>query len=244
MIMFIRYAPLLADMGASVVVECQPGLSPLLASADGVAKACNPGDVMPPFDVFAPLLSLPLLFKTDEPGIPRQIPYLHPDPNRSARWRDVVRAQGSARKVGIVWSGNSVPDPHRSIPVELLQPLFEVGDVTFFSLQKGEAAGDIRRLPFPIVDTSAGLTDFAETAALIENLDLVISIDTAVAHLAGAVGKSTWTLLPHAPDWRWLRDRRDSPWYPGMFLFRQPALGDWSSVVRQVAAALASWTGS
>jgi ADP-heptose:LPS heptosyltransferase len=170
------------------------------------------------------------------------VPYLFPEPARSEFWQNRLAALPPALKVGLVWAGSSrhKNDRNRSMNPTDLAPLRHLPSVRLFSLQKGDAAVQARTLParMELVDWTHELTDLAETAALISNLDLVISVDTAVAHLAGAMGKPVWLLLPFAPDWRWLLDREDSPWYPSMRLFRQPAWGDWASVVARVTDAL------
>ena len=175
------------------------------------------------------------------------VPYAVLDQDRSAASRQLLAGLDGLR-VGLVWAGGRRPDPNlaavdrrRSIALDAMSPLGEVSGVTFISLQKGEPSAQAAHPPrgMALYDFTADLHDFADTAALVDNLDLVISVDTAVAHLAGALGKPVWVLLPSAPDWRWMRDRSDSPWYPSARLFRQSVRGDWPSLVQKVASALA-----
>jgi ADP-heptose:LPS heptosyltransferase len=183
---------------------------------------------------------LPLAFGSTLETIPVDVPYLTVDESAAARWRQLL-GDAEGLKVGLVWAGNPqhAKDRHRSIALKHLVPLFATAGVRWFSLQVGERKAALTRLPAgTIVDLSDHLTDFAETAGAVSALDLVITIDTSVAHVAGALGKPTWVLLPFAADWRWLIDRTDSPWYPTARLFRQPAMGDWASVVDKVASAL------
>jgi ADP-heptose:LPS heptosyltransferase len=183
-----------------------------------------------------PLLSLPLAFATDLNSIPAPIPYVRPDPARVAAWGK--RLAGNSLSVGLVWAG-SPTFPHerwRAVPLELLAPLTQVEGTTFYSLQMGPSANDAKQVGsgLRLIDLQDEQEDFADTAAIVANLGLVISIDTSVAHLAGSMGKPVWILLHKSPDWRWLLDREDSPWYPTARLFRQPALGNWQEVVPRV----------
>jgi len=225
-IQFARYAPLVTQLGGHVILLCEGELHRLLQRAPGIAQVITPADPLPDFEVHYPLSSLPALLKTTLQNIPATIPYLFPDP-----WPTPIPADGRL-KVGLAWSGN--PQPNRSIPPEFLVPLAQLPNIHFFSLQKGEAP----RPPIELTDWTAALKDFADTASLIWQLDLVITIDTAVAHLAGALGKPVWLLLLHGADWRWLLDRTDSPWYPTMRLFRQPRAGDWQSPISNVRETL------
>ncbi|WP_051669676.1 tetratricopeptide repeat protein [Bryobacter aggregatus] len=237
-IQFARYLRLLDEGGMWVQVLCQPPLVSLLSQMPGVrhctsnAEECGSGDWQVPFP------SLPYHFRTRLENIPATLPYLLADPERVAEWRKLFAALPAAgRRIGVAWQGNPKHqnDRNRSIPVELLRPLFELPGQQFLSLQKGVPKASV---PEELVDLSSLLLDFGETAAAMESLDLVIAVDTSVAHLAGAMGKQVWTLLPYAPDWRWLLHRDDSPWYPSMRLFRQPIAGDWRSVVRELRRAL------
>jgi tetratricopeptide (TPR) repeat protein len=239
-IQFVRYARLAAARGAQVVVEAQPPLAPLLAAsgcADAVAAAGAP---LPPFDLQCPLLSLPRLFATTIADIPAPIPYISPPPERSAAW--AARLPRDRPRVGLAWSGHphNSKDHDRSIPFAQLAPLLAVPGVRFVSLHKDVRASDAEAFAGcgSIIDLHAKLTDFADTAAVIANLDLVVTVDTAVAHLAGAMGRPVWILLPRVPDFRWLLGRADSSWYPTARLFRQTRAGDWGDVIARVAGEL------
>ncbi len=241
-IQFVRYAPLIARRGGKVVVWSRPQLNRLLQRVPGVDRVLVQGDPFPPFEVQCPLLSLPRVFGTTVQSVPAEVPYLSADPELASRWSLRFAAEDRRRRIGLAWAGSPTHkgDRIRSISPSLLSPLAAAKEARFFSLQKGDAAKQANLLPaqMQVTDWTEELTDFADTAALIANLDLVISVDTAVAHLAGAMGKPVWLMLPFMLDWRWLLDRPDSPWYPTMRLFRQPKLGDWSSVVDAVAAEL------
>lgn len=240
---FIRYIPLVAARGGKVIIECRPELIGLLRRTPGLGECLVVGEVPPAFDVHCPFLSLPLAFGTTLANIPATVPYVHADPASVEHWRKKLAGDLKRLKVGVVWAGNRthLNDRNRSISLATLAPLAQgQGDISFYSLQKGDGAGEAKDFRgLKLIDHTDDLHDFADTAALIANLDLVISVDTAVVHLAGAMGKPVWTLLPFAPDWRWLLGRSDSPWYPSMRLFRQSRRGDWDSVVRQVVEALA-----
>jgi tetratricopeptide (TPR) repeat protein len=242
-IMFVRYASLVAARGARVWLVCNPALRELLAHVEGVERVYCRGEVVPPFDVRCPLLDLPRCLGTTLETIPARVPYLTPDPRRIAHWRERLAGTRGLR-VGLAWAGNPGHRKARarSLSPALLTPLAEAREhVTFFSLQKGPGAELARVTPqLPLIDYTEELTDFADTAGLIANLDLVISADTSIAHLAGALARPVWVFLPFAPDWRWLLAREDSVWYPTMRLFRQPAVGDWATPARQAAARLMS----
>ena len=236
---FIRYAPLVAGRGGRVVVECHAPLKRLLQSLPGIEQVVAFGEALPPFDLWVPLLGLPRIFGTTLDTIPVG-PYLRaPEAMRLPPNSD----SNAALKVGLVWAGSPRPNRHRSVTLAQMAPLLRIPGIAFYSLQVGEAAAELRNLSpgFNMVDLSPCLNDVADTAAAIAALDLVISVDTSVAHLAGALGHRVWTLLLHVPDWRWLLDREDSPWYPTMRLFRQPHPGDWGSAIQHVARALAAW---
>jgi len=240
-IQFVRYAPLVAAKGARVILEVQPLLARLTATLKGAAQVVAAGEALPPFDFHCPLLSLPERFGTDLASVPANLPYLTPDAKAVARWRGEI-GDAPALKVGLVWAGNAKHQnqSQRSLELKRLMPLFELPGIRWFSLQVGQRAGDLARLPADtIVDLSRGLTDFADTAAAIANLDLVIAVDTSVVHLAGALGRPVWAMLAFAPDWRWLLGREDSPWYPSVRLFRQPRPGDWDDVIARVRDGLA-----
>jgi hypothetical protein len=196
-----------------------------------------PDDAMPAYDVQCPLPLLPWALKTTPQSIPAAVPYLTADPADAEHWRRRI-GLGNGIKIGIAWAGRPAFAQYRmrSVPAAKLAPLGMVTDVRWFSLQKEKSAA---KAPLDLIDWTEELEDFADTAGLIANLDLVICGDTAVAHLAGAMGKPVWMLLTFVPDWRWMLDRSDSPWYPTMRLFRQPSLGDWDTPIRQAAEALA-----
>ncbi len=239
---FIRYVPLLAAAGATVHVEVQRPLLSLARSIAGAASVIARGDPLPAFDCHCPMLSLPLGFGTTLGTIPSAPSYLSAAPEKVALWEERLRTRAPHR-IGIVWSGNPLHenDHNRSIALASFQRLFAVAGVQFFNLQKNVSAADAALLAaHPNVTTLAPqLGDFSDTAAAVMPLDLVISVDTSVAHLAGALGKPVWVLLPYAPDWRWLLERTDNPWYPTATLFRQPQPGEWSTPLAQVAARLA-----
>jgi Flp pilus assembly protein TadD len=235
-IQFIRYAPLLASSTARVVCEVQPELVSLMSQLDGIEVVAK-GRELPHFDLHCPLLSLPLAFGTEFATIPAKTPYLAAPAARVAYWRD--RLPSGAPRTGFVWSGSSAHknDANRSIPLARLTSLFENLPFACVSLQREMRDADreiLRRLP-NLIDLGPELADFADTAGVISLLDVVISVDTAVAHLAGAMGKPVVILLPHAADFRWLRDRQDTPWYPTAKLSRQKAFGDWDSVIAGLA---------
>ncbi len=236
---FVRYLPLLAEMGARVVLECSGSLKSLLAGVPGVSAVVVSGEPLPDFDCHLPIMSLPDRCGTTLDSIPVSVPYVFPSPESLASWADKFETVDTLR-VGLVWAGRKRPDPNRTCPFENFAPLADIPGVTFYSLQlKNEMSGSPGgRHVLELVDFTADIEGFADTAALIANLDLVISIDTGVAHLSGALGKETWVLLPFAADWRWMLDREDSPWYPAMSLFRQQAPGDWSAVLAAVKSAL------
>ncbi len=241
-IQFIRYAGMLKSFGAGrVIVDCPQPLVSLVASVPGVDQVLPRGFGIPQHDVHVSLMSLPHLLGTELETIPDAVPYIRSESRPAA---DLVTAAEGATKIGIVWAGNPLHkrDVLRSVDLAQVAKLLDIPSTKFFSLQTGDAPerqlrelGDSR-----IVDLSPSLGDFQDTAAVIERLDLVISVDTSVAHLAAAMGKPTWILLPHVADYRWLLDREDSPWYPTARLFRQPAAGQWARVIEAVAAELRS----
>ena len=233
---FVRYVPLVAARGGNVVLEIQSRLHRLLALFPGAVEVICRGEPLPPVDWQCPLLSLPLALGTDWNSIPAKIPYIHPDPKLVEAWRQ--RLTGNSLRIGLVWGGRpSFPHERwRSIPLELLAPLTNLEGTTFYSLQMGPQASQIKELGsgVRVIDLQDEQADFADTAAIVANLGLVISIDTSVAHLAGAMGKPVWVLLHSAPDWRWLLERDDNPWYPTARLFRQSTLGNWQDVVTRL----------
>lgn len=236
---FARYLPLLAAQGGTVIVECQASQMSLLAGVPGVTLAVASGEQLPDFDCHLPVMSLPRVFQTRLETIPRELPYIFPSLASLAAWTEKFSGSDGLR-VGLVWAGRKKPDPNRTCPFENFSPLAGLTGVTFYSLQlDNEMSGGIDvRHGFGLIDHTAEIHDFSDTAALLANLDLVLAIDTGVAHLAGALGKETWLLLPYTADWRWMLDRDDSPWYPGMRLFRQERAGDWQNVMTSVQAAL------
>jgi len=240
---FVRYAPKLARQGARVMIEAQPSLVPLLRTLDGIAEVAATDAALPAFDLQCPLLSLPLACGTTLATIPAEVPYLASSPERLAAWRRRLgRRRAGRRRIGLAWSGNPghANDHNRSIPLSRLEPLFNRTDSELHVVQTGIRPADragLDRSPL-VADHSAALADFADTAALLSLMDLVITIDSAVAHLAGALALPTWLLLPFSAEWRWLTERPDSPWYPTMRLFRQPAPGDWDAVLAAVARQL------
>ena len=228
---FVRYAPLVADLGATVLLGVQPALKILLAQLPGIAQVIADGESLPDFDLFCPLLSLPLAFDTELATIPANVPYLWPYEERLAKWRDRLPKNGRLR-IGICWAGSAdhLNDRNRSLPIDRLASLFSVAGVEFVSLQKEVSAAASTILEaHGVLQVGREFEDFADTAAVVSLLDLVISVDTSVAHLAGAMGKATALLVPFSPDWRWFLHRTDSPWYPTMRLFRQLATGDWDT---------------
>ena len=252
-IQFCRYIPLIAQQvrGAGrIVVEVQPALAGLLRRTGWGDVVVAEGERRPAFDLHVPMMSLPYVLGTTLETIPGGVPYLAADPARSALWRQRLAALPGLR-IGLVWAGNSLLgqdmylDRKRSVALAALAPLAAVPGVSFVSLQKGGPAAQATQPPAGMVlhDVTAALGDFDDTAALVDALDLVISVDTAVAHLAGALGKPVWLLNRSNTCWRWLLDRTDSPWYPTMRLFRQAAPGDWSGAVAALAAELARMRG-
>jgi len=238
---FCRYAPMVQALGVEVVLEVQAPLEPVLRTLQGVSQLVRQGEPPPACDAQIPLMSLPLALGTDLSTIPASIPYLHADPHRSGLWKQRLGAR-VAPSVGLVCSGGPAyrNDRSRSVPLRLFQPLFGAAD--FYLLQTEVRSSDEADLAASgIRDLRHELKDFRDTAALIGCLDLVISVDTAVAHLTGAMGRPVWILLPRVPDWRWMLDRDDSPWYPTASLFRQARAGDWSCVISSVVEALKSF---
>jgi hypothetical protein len=234
-IQFCRYAPLAAARGAKAVLEVPRGLAPLLSSLDGVTQIVANGEPLPPIDFHCPLMSLPLAFKTTVSTIPAQVPYLKPASDLIAKWRATLSAT-KRPWIGLAWSGAPTHrrDQHRSIGVQHLAPLL-AREASFFSLQKDYRTEDRQWMAAHPQIVDAG-QDFANTAALISLMDLVITVDTSIAHLAGALGAPVWIMLPRfGLDWRWMLEREDSPWYPTARLYRQPAIDGWEDVVARIA---------
>jgi hypothetical protein len=245
-IQFARYVPLLAATGAKVVLEVQSELTALMARLDGGAEIIGRGEALPPFDVHCPLGSLPLALRTEPDTVPAEIPYLSADDASLAKWSARIGALARPR-IAIAWSGNAdhFNDRNRSIPFARLAPLFSI-PARFVSIQRDVRSQDAGKLAAETRVTHLGgeLADFTDTAAAIALSDLVISADTAVAHLAGAMGRPLWVLIPFQPDWRWTLDGETSPWYPTARLFRQTSLGDWDGVIARVAAELGRFVSS
>lgn len=239
-IQFVRYAPLAARQGGHVILECHPQLVVLFQSVQGVCSVVPFGSPLSAINYQAPLLSLPRLFGTTLENIPSASPYLTIPAGQREKWAALLPADHKKLRVGLVWAGKSYPDPLRSCRLEELAPLAAAHNVIFYSLQLGAGSeqADCPPSTMSLRDLTHEIHDFADTAALIDQLDLVISIDTAVAHLAGALGKPVWVMLPFAPDWRWLLHRNDSPWYPSMRVFRQKQPGDWGDVITRIHSAL------
>jgi len=236
---FCRYVTPLAELGATVILQVQSPLVELLADLHGISRVMTAGQPLPALDYHCPLLSLPLAFKTELKTIPAERKYLHADPAKVARWKTCV-GDAAGRRVGLVWRGdpNNSDDRHRSMALsDLLQQLPR--NYRYYSLQKELSESEKRIFDaHPTASCLADDLDFTETAALCECLDLVISVDTSVAHLSAALGTLTWILLPFSPDCRWLLSRTDSPWYPSVKLYRQERVGDWRGVLTRVAGDL------
>jgi tetratricopeptide (TPR) repeat protein len=240
-IQFVRYAPLLARFGAKVVLEVQPELKTLLASVEGVASCYARGEALPAYDVYCPLGSLPLAFKTGPATIPADIPYLRADDAHLAKWRPAIEAL-SGKRVALAWAGHArhPNDRNRSIALEALEPLLALEGISFVSIQRDLRGDDAALLARHKSITHVGdkLDDMADTAAVLALADVTIAVDTSVIHLAGAMGREAWVMLPFSPDWRWTLTGDHSPWYPRMRLFRQEKPGDWPSVIASVRDAL------
>jgi tetratricopeptide (TPR) repeat protein len=234
---FARYAGVAAAKGGRVILECQPALARLMRTATGVRKAVAQGAKLPKFDCHAPLLGVPGLVGTTLKTVPADVPYLAAEPTLARKWRKKLGG-GDGLKIGIAWRGTAERrgNPARACPLTAFRPFLADGRFRLFGLQKDIAAED-KPLPKGIVDLADDLDDFADTAAAVAALDLVVTIDTAVAHLAGALGKPTFLLLSTAGDWRWLTKRKDSPWYPSMRIFRQARAGEWAAVLEAAAKA-------
>ena len=240
-IQFVRYAPLVAARGGKVLLQVQPGLLKLFRSLPGIANLFALHDKLPEFQLQCPLMSLPLALNTRLETIPCNIPYLSATAESQSTWKEKL-CDDSRFKVGLVWAGSPghKHDRQRSMKLAELQPLAGLQGIRFISLQKGSGTDQLQGLKaeWDISDFTDEQVDFTDTAGLISQLDLVISVDTSVAHLAGAMGKPVWVLLAFAPDWRWMLNRADSPWYPNTRLFRQHSAGQWKNVVQEVYRAL------
>ncbi|CQR74810.1 TPR repeat-containing protein YrrB [Sporomusa ovata DSM 2662] len=242
---FCRYLPLVKARGGSVQFSTKQPLLRLFANFPGIDELIEhttEAIAQTQFELSVPLLSLPHIFGTTLQTIPASIPYLTADQHSIAAWRSNMNCSGTNLRVGLAWAGNpeNIPGQIRTCGLKAMSPLAGIPGTTFYSLQTGAAANEANTAPpdMRLIDLTGNIADFADTAALIMNLDLVVSVDTAVAHLAGALGKPVWTLLPAAGEWRWLLARSDTPWYPTMRLFRQGTPGDWNSVMTAVAREL------
>ena len=235
---FARFAAVLAARGATVHVEVQKGLKALMQDLPGATSVIAHGEPLPPFDFYCPLMSVPFALDTRLDSIPAGEPYVHAAPDRVEQWQTRLPARGPLR-VGVVWRGNPKHnnDANRSIAFALFRRIFAAEGCTFVGLQVELTAEESATFAGTAncVNPADRIKDFADTAAIIAQLDLVVAVDTSVAHLAGALGVPVWLLLPFSPDWRWMLEREDNPWYPTMRLFRQPAIGDWDSVLGRLA---------
>jgi tetratricopeptide (TPR) repeat protein len=238
---FVRYAPLVAERGASVVLAVQAPLVRLLSGMEGVASVVSREDRTPDYDFHCPLLSLPAAFKTEVPSIPARVPYIAAPEERRDAWRDRL-APARGLRVAVAWSGSRTHagDRHRSLPLPRLLPLLSTSGVQFVSIQRDVRSEDAACLAETtnLIHVGEQLEDFCDTAAVLSSSDLVITADTSVAHLAGAMGRPVWIMLPFSPDFRWMHASSASPWYPTARLFRQAAVGDWNGVLDEVANAL------
>jgi hypothetical protein len=247
---FIRYAPRVKNRGGRVIVACQRSLIPLLRGCQGIDEIVGLGDPPSAFEVHAPLMSLPRIFNTTLDNVPADVPYIEPDARLVDYWRGELKSIGGF-KVGVAWQGSPEFrfDRLRSVPLVNFAPVADLPGVTLISLQKGYGSDQISAIADRpnVLDWSSRLDEtsgpFLDTAAVMRSLDLMITSDTATAHLAGAIGVPVWVAIPFSPDWRWLRDRDDNPWYPTMRLFRQQRRGDWEHVFRRMATALAQQIG-
>jgi tetratricopeptide (TPR) repeat protein len=241
-IQFARYAPMVAALGAKVLLGVRPVLTALMETVPGVSQVIGGGEMLPDFDLYCPLLSLPSAFETEVATIPSTVPYMRPNEKRMTKWRDRVPDNGRLR-IGICWAGTvgHVNNRRRSIPLDRFAAILSAPGVDFISLQKEIGAAEAEILSaHGVRQLGQEFADFADTAAVIAMLDLVISVDTSVAHLAGAMAKAVGLLLPFSPDFRWMLDRTDSPWYPTMRLFRQPAIGDWDAPLARLKQELSA----
>jgi len=240
-IQFIRFARELRRMDAEVIAEVQPELAELCASVDPNLRIVRQREASPAFDLLCPMASLPHRLGLTASSIPARVPYLRADEARVAAWRERLADLPGRMRVGLAWAGNArhANDANRSIALARLEPLFGGAGVSFVSLQKDVRPGDAEILArHGVADNTAMLADFSDTAALISSLNLVITVDTSVAHLAGALGVPVWIFVPFAADFRWMAGRDDSPWYPTARLFRQPRFRDWESAIAVAARAL------
>jgi len=241
-IMFMRYLPLLLAQGAKIIVECLPPLRRLFEHIEGPQQVVLKGDTLPDFDTYVAPIDLPLFFNTTIDTVPADVPYLPwPTPEHEPA---LQLGAPSGRRIGLIWAGNPSHrhDRWRSVhDVKLLAPLFDVPNTVFYNLQFGARGDDFDKAGMGHRIVKLGnerIVDFWNLAGFVRQMDLVISVDTAVCHLAGALGVPTWTLLAHGGEWRWMTEREDTPWYPTMRLFRQKARNDWPELIQRVALAL------
>ncbi len=248
-IQFVRYLPMAKDRGGTVILAEKPELIDLFGDLEGIddlvdAKELEDGAVK--YDLYVPLLNLPGIFDTAADNIPAPIPYLSAKEPKVAHWRNKI--QTDAFKIGIAWAGNPIHtnDHNRSCALQNFTPLADIKNVKLFSLQKGTGTEQIKNWhgATELIDLGQAFADFSDTAAAIENMDLIISVDTSVIHLAGAMGKPAWTLLPFTPDWRWMMQRQDSPWYPTIKLLRQKQHGNWQELFHRVTDRVENLTTS
>jgi Tfp pilus assembly protein PilF len=243
-IQFIRYCSVLQSLGVKVDLECHRELVRLFRTVSGITTVVPHGEPLPVCDAHIPMMSLPRVMRTTLETIPCEIPYLVPPPDLEKEWKERIGPGSGGVRVGIVWSGARKLKAllNRSCPLDVMLKLQNIPGVTLYSLQLGDAAAQLRAFPRSQrpVDLTESIVDMADTAAIVSHLDLVISIDTAVAHLGGAMGKPVWILLPRMADWRWMLQREDSPWYPTVRLFRQETAGDWPGLMAEVSSALSS----
>jgi tetratricopeptide (TPR) repeat protein len=239
-IQYARYLPLLAARGARIALRVAPPLHRLLGSLTGVARILDPSEPPGAFDYRVDIGSLAQRFGTTLATIPAELPYLSPDPAVAAAWRARIGPPAGRLRVGLVWAGNPshLNDCHRSAPVEALAPLAALPGIDWYSLQADARSAELARFRGEITDLRPFLTDFAETAGALAALDLLVAVDTSIVHLAGALGRPVRLLLPFSAEWRWLKDREDSPWYPTVRLRRQPRFGDWDGLIERVAEEL------
>ena len=240
-VQFARFAAHIRDRGGRPILEVPAPLAPLLKTANGIEDIVIEGTTPPETDLHIPMFDLLGALSVSSQNLPGTIPYLKVDPDRGEQWSDRIPETGRLR-VGLVWAGRPTHrnDRNRSIPLEAMLPLLRQTDVDFYALQVGERVSEIATagLANDLIDLSPRLSDFAETAAALDQLDLLISVDTSVVHVAGAINRPAWVLIPHAPDWRWGLEDGTSPWYPSLRLWRQPEFGDWDTVLENIAETL------
>ncbi len=246
-IQFARYLPMVKQRGGTVYLACQQALEGLMIGMRGVDGIIRVGATVPPFDFQIPLASLPGIFQTTINNIPCEVPYLQADPEKVAYWKQELKPQ-KGFKVGIVWQGNAKVngDQLRSIPLRFFEAFARIKGLKLVSLQKGPGTEQLASssISSSILNLNDRLETFSDTSAAMMNLDLIVTSDTSIAHLAGALSVPVWTALQFVPDWRWFLGRADSPWYPTMRLFRQKRFGDWSEVFGRIATELSIIAGS